>query len=173
MRNPACCNSPHFQVLVQNRTDRWFWNIQSLSKLSNNDVTIFSNHDSDCIHHLLCANAQRSSNMGSNAVVSLSSEKAAGWWKIVKSPSRSSSVYASCINFTVSATDFFNRQQNFIALFCSFFKSIFESSTFTKIAVTRQWKVISRWDFDHWCRISITDHATLLGCALQWAVLPS
>ncbi len=74
------------------------------------------------------------------------------------------------ISFTVSAEDFLNRQQNFIALLCSFFKSIFKSSdlrwvtktTSTKIVVTRQWNVIIGRNF-----------ALLLGCALQWVVLSS
>ncbi len=47
----------HFQLLTQNRTDRQFWNIQSLNKLLNNDVTI-SNYSCNWIHHLLGATAQ-------------------------------------------------------------------------------------------------------------------
>ncbi len=63
-----------------------------------------------------------------NAMVSLCSEKALCQQNIVESPSHSLSVYASCINFKVSATDFFNQQQNFIALLYSFFTSIIKNS---------------------------------------------
>ncbi len=105
------------------------------------------------------------STWGSSAVVSLPLEKALQQ-KIVKSPRHYLSVYTLCINFTVSAADFFNEQQNFITPLCSFFTSIFESlnlwglrkTTFTKIAVTRQWTWITRWNFDHWCRIDYRSH---------------
>ncbi len=61
------------------------------------------------------------------------------------------------------------KQQNFIALLCSFFTSIFESSnlrgvtktTFTNIAVPRQWKVIIWWNFDHWHRIHCRSYCTV------------
>ncbi len=68
----------------------------------------------------------------SNTVVSLLLEKAFCQSKIDGSPIHSSSVYASCINFTVSAADFFNRHQNFIPLLCSFFISVFEISKFAR-----------------------------------------
>ncbi len=58
MRNQASCDSTF------STTHRWFWNIKSLSELSNSDVTISSNYSCNCIRHLLRANAQQSSNMG-------------------------------------------------------------------------------------------------------------
>ncbi len=75
-------------------------------------------------------------------------------------------MYASRSNFAVSTADFFNQQQNFTTLLCLFFKSIFESwnlrvvtkTTFAKIAITWQWKVITRWNYDHWCRIDHRSH---------------
>ncbi len=115
---------------------------------------------------------------GSNAAVFLPSVKTLCQQKIVKSLSHSSSVYTSCINFTVSAAVFFYWQQNFIALLCSFFTFIFESSnlrvvtktTFTKIAVTWQWKVITRWNFDHWFRI---DHRSRFAAWMRTAMSSS
>ncbi len=82
------------------------------------------------------------------------------------------SVHASRINFTFLMADFFNWQQNFIALLCSFFKSIFESSNlrgvtktiFTKIIVTQQWKVITSWNFDHRRRIDYRSHSAAWLC---------
>ncbi len=141
--------------------DKRSWNIQRLSKLSNIDVTIFSNYCCDCIHHLLYVNVQWSSPTWSNAAVSLPSEKALCKWKIVEFPSHSSSVCALCINFTVSIADLLNQKQNFITLLCSFYTFIYKSSnlrgvtktTFTKIMVTRQWKVITLlWSYlpDFW-----------------------
>ncbi len=92
----------------------------------------------------------------SNAAVSLLLEKALCQWKTVESLSHSSSVYALCINSKVSTIDFFNRQQNFITLLCSFFTSIFASlnlhgitrTTFAKITVIWRRKVITRWKCD-------------------------
>ncbi len=111
----------------------------------------------------------------SNAAVFLPSEKTVCQWKIIKSPSHSSWVYASYINFTVSIANFFKWQQNVIIFFCSFFTSVFKSSnlwwetktTSTKIAVTRQWKVITTWNFDHRCRI---DHRSLSAAWLRTAM---
>ncbi len=139
-------------------------------KLSNSNVTIFSNYSCYyCIHHLRCANAEWSSDMRSNIVVSLPSGKVLCQQKIVESPRYFSTVHASCINFTVSAADFFNQLPSFIVLLCSFFKSIFESSklwgvtkiTFTKVVVTLPWKVIMRWNFDHWYRIDLRSHCSV------------
>ncbi len=48
------CDSSHFQLLAQNCMNWQFWNIQSLTKLLNSDVTIFSNYGYDCIRYLLC-----------------------------------------------------------------------------------------------------------------------
>ncbi len=48
----------HFQLLAQNCMDRWFWNMQSLSKLSNSNVMIFSKYSCNCIHHLFWAKSQ-------------------------------------------------------------------------------------------------------------------
>ncbi len=112
---------------------------------------------------------------GSNAVASQRLEKALCQWKFVESPSHPSSMYTSCINFTISTAGFFNWQQSFIALLCSFFTSIFKKlnsrgvtkRTFTKIVVTRQWKVISRWNLDHRCRI---DHRSLRAACLRAAM---
>ncbi len=58
--------------------------------------------------------------------------------------------------------------KNFIALLCSFFTSIFKSlnlrgvtkTTFTKITVTQQWKVITKWNFDHEHRIDHRSRCT-------------
>ncbi len=110
---------------------------------------------------------------GSNAAVSLPVEKGLYLWKIVESPSHFSSVYASCINFTASAADFFNRQRNFVALLCTFYPSIFESlnlqvatkSTFTKIVITRQWQMLTKWNFDQWRRIDHRSNSTTWLCA--------
>ncbi len=139
-------------------------------------VTIFSNYSCDYIHHLLGVNAQWSSSKG---------EKCSGFSAFgegLKCEQRLSNLQAiPHLSMLLASTSQFLLQisltnKKFLSDFFVYFSNPLSlvqisvrvtKTTFTKIVVTRQWKVVTRCNFNHWRRI---DHRSRSAVWLRIAV---
>ncbi len=141
-------------------------------KLSNNDVANFPNCGCNCIHHLLCANAQWLSKTGKPC----SGFSVCGEDLMPMEDCWISKSFLISVQFVHQLQSLNCRLLHFAVHFSHTFSKVHlqnvTKTTFTKIVVIRQWKLITRLNLIPDIEL-IVNHPPLLGCCSGYFTIRS